>query len=95
MDYADFSQLAKTTIRGMYDRIPAKYHEGFEDLFIGGELRLAVEDLVGGLHRFDTAVTPVERENLSQMLTYLGEPVSKLDGIRVEGEGHGESVSST
>ncbi|MGH3647697.1 MAG: hypothetical protein ACRDTM_11065 [Micromonosporaceae bacterium] len=38
MEHAEFSDLTKTTIRGMYDRIPTKYHEAFEATFEVGEL---------------------------------------------------------
>lgn len=32
MDYAEFGELAKTTVRGTYGRIPGEFHEDFEGL---------------------------------------------------------------
>ncbi|MGH3646587.1 MAG: hypothetical protein ACRDTM_05365 [Micromonosporaceae bacterium] len=83
MDYAQFHDLVETTIRGMYDRIPAKYHKGLEELLEVGELRLAVDQLIGGLARFNTPVTPAERNSLARMLARLKEPESRLDDLNV------------
>ncbi|MGH3740359.1 MAG: hypothetical protein ACRDT1_03375 [Micromonosporaceae bacterium] len=83
MNHAEFHDLVESTIRGMYDRIPERYHEGFEIAFKVGELGPAVEELLGGLQRFDTPITPAERDNLTRVLNYLNEPVSRLDGIAV------------
>ncbi len=83
MEYAAFSGLAMSTIRGMYDRIPAKYHEGFEDLFVGGEDGEAVEMLIAGLARFNTPITPAERESLALLLREMNQPESRLVGLNV------------
>jgi hypothetical protein len=83
VEYKEFSDLARTTIRGMYDRIPVQYHEGFESLFIGGEMDLAVETLVGGLARFSTPITPAERETLARLLREMNQPESRLDSLNV------------
>ena len=83
MEYAEFSDLASSTIRGLTDRIPAKYHEGFDLLLYGGELRLAVEDLLATLEDDQIQITPAERDNLVRMLAYLKEPASRLERIRV------------
>ncbi|MGH3739016.1 MAG: hypothetical protein ACRDT6_25975 [Micromonosporaceae bacterium] len=83
MEYWEFSELTQATIRGTYDRIHARYHDGFEGLFVGGELRLAVEELLGGLVRFNTPITPAERDDLARILAYLKEPASKLDRLNV------------
>lgn len=90
MDYADFEKLTTTTIRGMYDRIPQKYHDGFEDLFIGGEHHLAIDMLISGLKRFHTPITPQERATLARLLPRVRKPESELDGITVTGETDGE-----
>lgn len=83
MEYAEFSDLAMSTIRGMYDRIPAKFHEGFEDLFLGGEDGEAVEMLIDGLARFNTPITPAERETLARLLREMNQPESRLDSLNV------------
>lgn len=83
MEYAEFSDLAMSTIRGMYDRIPAKYHEGFEDLFLGGEEGEAVETLIAGLARFNIPITSTEREMLALLLRDMNQPESRLDGLNV------------
>ncbi len=83
MEYKDFADLARTTIRGLYDRIPEQYHAGFESLFIGGEIDLAVETLVGGLVRFNTPIKPAERESLALLLREMNQPESRLDGLSV------------
>ncbi|MGH3714545.1 MAG: DUF6189 family protein [Micromonosporaceae bacterium] len=67
----------------MYDRIPAQYHEGMEAALDGGELRIAVEDLMAGLAQLRIPVTPAERDRLAHMLAYLKEPESKLDTLNV------------
>lgn len=87
MEYAEFSDLAMSTVRGMYDRIPAKYHEGFEDLFLGGEDGEAVEMLIDGLERFATPITPAEREALASLLRGMNQPESRLDGLNVIASG--------
>ncbi|HEU4426195.1 MAG TPA: hypothetical protein VFR67_26960 [Pilimelia sp.] len=83
MDYAQVHALTTSTIRGMYDRIPAQYHNGFEVAFGAGELRQAVDMLIGGLKRFHTPITPAERDNLARVLRHLEEPESRLAGINV------------
>jgi hypothetical protein len=83
VEYKEFADLARTTIRGLYDRIPEQYHAGFESLFIGGEMDLAVETLVGGLARFNTPITPAERESLALLLREMNQPESRLVGLNV------------
>jgi hypothetical protein len=83
VDYAEFSGLAEMTIRGMYDRIPAEYHEDFEDLFIGGEVGFAVETLIGGLKRLSIPIKPSERDNLAILLRSMNQPESELEDLTV------------
>ena len=83
MEYREFSDLTKVTVRGMYDRIPSKYHEDFESLFIGGEIGLAVETLVGGLARFNIPIKPSERDNLAILLRWMRKTESELDALNV------------
>ncbi|MGH3740360.1 MAG: hypothetical protein ACRDT1_03380 [Micromonosporaceae bacterium] len=87
MDYGDFHDLVESTTRGMYDRIPARYHEAFEIAFKVGELGPAVDQLLAGLVRFNIPIAPGERENLVRMLRYLDEPESRLDGVIVTTDG--------
>lgn len=81
MDYAEFHDLTATTVRGLYDRIPTKYHDGFESLINAGELRFVVEDLLTGLKDDRVSITPAEKTNLAKMVAYLEEPASTLDGL--------------
>jgi len=83
VEYAEFSDLTEATIRGMYDRIPAKYHEDFESLFIGGEVGLAVETLVAGLARFNIPIKLSERDNLAILLRWMRKTESELDALNV------------
>jgi hypothetical protein len=83
MDYEEFHELTVATVRGMYDRIPERFHDGFETAFEVGELRQAVDMLIGGLKRFAMPITAAERDNLARMLRHLREPESRLDGIEV------------
>lgn len=83
MEYPEFSEMTKATIRGMYDRIPAEFHDGMEAALDGGELRIAVDDLMAGLTQLRIPVTQAERNSLAQMLAYLKEPESKLDTLNV------------
>ncbi|MGH3714193.1 MAG: hypothetical protein ACRDT4_12135 [Micromonosporaceae bacterium] len=83
MEYSDFDELTRVTIRGMYDRIPEEYHEDFEGLFQAGELRHAVDMLLGGLTRLQLEITPAERDRLATLLQHLKEPESRLDSIVV------------
>jgi hypothetical protein len=91
MEYAEFSDLTRQTISGLLDRIPAKYHEGLQSLLIGGELRLAVDQLMKGLERLQIPVTPAERDDLARMLAYLKEPASRLDGLLIASEADSDS----
>lgn len=83
MDYAEFADITEATIRGMYDRLPAASQRAFDSLFVGGELRFAVEKLLTGLTNLNISITPAERANLVRMLDYLHEPSTKLEKLHV------------
>ncbi|MGH3646168.1 MAG: hypothetical protein ACRDTM_03180 [Micromonosporaceae bacterium] len=83
MEYAEFSALTNETVRGLLDRLPVKYHHGFEAALIGGELRMTVEALMKTLVADHVPVTLAERDNLGRMLAYLKEPPSGLDQLNV------------
>lgn len=83
MDYPEFSELTHTTVTRLLDRVPAKYREGFESLLIGGELRMAVNDLLTTLVDDQVPVTPAEQVNVRRLLEYLKEPTDKLDQLNV------------
>lgn len=87
MEYAEFHDLVESTIHGMYDRIPAKYHQGFESLFVGGELEIAVDTLIGGLMRFNIPTKPSERDKLAVILREMNQPESRLDSLNVVAPG--------
>jgi hypothetical protein len=83
MDYPEFSELARTTLTRFLDRVPAKYREGFESLLTGGELRMAVNDLLVTLVDDQVPVTSADREDVRLLLKYLKEPTDKLDRLNV------------
>jgi hypothetical protein len=83
MEYVEFHDLVESTIHGMYDRIPAEYHEDFDSLFIGGELEIAVDTLVVGLARLNLPITPTERDKLTVILQEMNQPESRLDSLNV------------
>jgi len=86
MDYAEFSQLANTTLDAFLGRVPARYREGLESLIIGGEQRLAVTNLATTLVADQVPVTTAERDGVRRLLEYLNEPIDNLDALNVSPE---------
>lgn len=83
MDYPEFSDLTYATVNNFLDRVPAKYRKGFEYLLIGGEERLAVNDLAATLVQDQVPVTPAERDDVRRLLEFLKEPTDRLDHLNV------------
>ncbi|MGH3728495.1 MAG: hypothetical protein ACRDTU_07050 [Micromonosporaceae bacterium] len=87
MEYADFADLAETTVKGLYDRLSADDRRVCDDMLLGGEMQLLVETAVGFLAENHIEVTTAERDTLARLLKHLGEPVSYLDPVPVAADG--------
>lgn len=80
----EFRPLALQVIDGFKARIS---HDGLSLLeypLSGGELGLAIEDLVGVIVDEGVPVTITEREQLRGLLNYLEQPSNIVDQLRVE-----------
>jgi hypothetical protein len=68
----------------LLDRVPTAHRDGFASLLAGGELRMAVEDLLTTLVDDQVPVTPAEREDVRRLLEYLKQPLDKLDHLHIQ-----------
>ncbi len=86
MDNAEFTELTEATVRGLLNRVPAKYREGFQVALDGGELTIAVEGLMMTLVDDQVPVTRTEHDNLALLLAHLKQPSSALNRLNVRSQ---------
>jgi len=85
MEQWQFHQRARAIVNRFLPRVPADQVEGYESMLIGGELSMAVEDLMATLTVRQIPVTPAELADLRALLTYLEQPLDQLDRLTVAG----------
>lgn len=83
MELWEFNELAESTINSFKSRVPAELVDGYESMLAGGELSMAVEDLVDTVSADRIPVTEAERDLLRRLLEYLGQPTGELDTLNI------------
>lgn len=85
MKDSNFNELVESLVQRLLPRIPEEYQSGFEDLLVGGEYSLAVEDLVYLLADEEIPIDIDEYQVLRQLLPDPGvdrELLGLMEGIQ-------------
>ncbi|QSB04781.1 hypothetical protein [Natronoglycomyces albus] len=67
MDNREFDERTEAIVRALLPRIPDKYASGFEGTLAGGELEVALEDLVYTVVDDQVVVSEWERDVLVEL----------------------------